>query len=80
MNQQQIIQIGFFLIFLGIMVIFFGSHLFSEKADAKFSFVGFLGFIPFGFSNDKKLLVISLVIMFILIVFILTSFQIKRFI
>ncbi len=65
--QQNLISIGILLIFLGFILLFIGS-LFGAKTDSKVAVVGLLGPIPFGFGNDKRLFVITLVIAIILMV------------
>ena len=60
-TQTEAAGVGFLVILVGILIVF-ASLLFSgrEKTEFKYSVVGFLGFIPFGFGNDKKLLVLAL--------------------
>ena len=84
MNQQQLLQIGMIVVFVGIIVIF-TSFLFAPKegkTDAKFSVFGVFGFIPFGFSNDKRLFVFSIIITLVLIVmsifFFINSYKIMK--
>lgn len=47
-----IILIGFALVFIGALTQAFTGG----KGDTKVAFGGFVGFIPFGFSNDKRLI------------------------
>lgn len=66
-HQLQLLQIGILLIFIGIIVIFISlltatTKEKGEKSSFKFSVVGFLGFIPFGFGNDKKLMMLTVII------------------
>ena len=49
-----LIGIGF--IFLGIILIVVSSLISAEKGETKAAVGGIIGFIPFGFANDKKLL------------------------
>lgn len=70
-NPAAIFQLGFLLIFIGIFLIIFSSIFLSQQKDSnsKFAIVGIFGFIPFGVSNDKKLLYFSfglLILFFIL--------------
>ncbi|MBI2141522.1 DUF131 domain-containing protein [Candidatus Woesearchaeota archaeon] len=65
MTHEQLLQLGMLVIFIGF-VIAISSFFFAaanekdkEKSAFKFSVVGFLGFIPFGFGNDKRLLVFT---------------------
>ncbi len=68
MTQEQLLQLGILAVFIGFVVII-GSFLFAPnekeqggKSSFKFSVVGFLGFIPFGFGNDKKLMMLTLIL------------------
>jgi len=55
-TQTQIIQVGTLLILAGFVILFAASLLpTKEKSDVKFSALGIIGFIPFGFGNDKRL-------------------------
>ena len=64
--QQNLVSIGILLVFLGFIIIFIGS-LYGAK-DSKVAVVGLLGPIPFGFGNDKRLFVITLVVAITLMV------------
>lgn len=65
-HQFQLLQIGILLVFVGVLVIFISfltaAAKEKEKGSFKFSVVGFLGFIPFGFGNDKRLMMLTLII------------------
>ena len=65
-HQLQLLQLGFLLVFVGILIIFISLLTSSAgekgKSSFKFSVVGFLGFIPFRFGNDRRLLVLTLII------------------
>ena len=76
MNESEIIGLGTIIIFVGMLVIVIGTFL-GNRDNVKVSVVGFLGFIPFGFSNDRRLHVISLVVMIIFLVIFMLN---KRFI
>lgn len=62
MQSQVLIQIGIFVIALGFLTVFFGSLIGADKEGTKFSVFGLIGFIPFGFANDKQLFLASLII------------------
>lgn len=53
--MQKLIPIGFALVLLGMLLLILGSFS-AQKADTKVAVGGFIGFIPFGFANDKRLL------------------------
>lgn len=64
-HQLQLLQLGILLVFAGIIAIFISLAAAkdkggNEKGSFKFSIVGFFGFIPFGFGNDKKLLTLGI--------------------
>ncbi len=56
--MKQLIPIGILVIFLGMILIFIGalSSIKEGKTDSKIAVGGFIGFIPFGFANDKRML------------------------
>jgi uncharacterized membrane protein len=58
----QLVSLGIFVILIGFALVIIGS-LMSQKGDAKVAVGGFIGFIPFGFANDKKMLYVLLMIM-----------------
>ena len=45
-----VILIGFALVFIGAL-----TQAFTGKSDTKVAVGGFIGFIPFGFGNDKRM-------------------------
>ena len=70
-HQVPLLQLGIVLVFIGIIIIFISLITAAatakekgkgEKANFKFSVVGFLGFIPFGFGNDKRLLMFTVIL------------------
>ena len=68
MNQPQLVGIAVAFIFIGIIILLIVS-LMNAKQDSKFAVVGFLGFIPFGFGNDKRLVYLGIGIMVALAIF-----------
>lgn len=62
MTQDRLLQLGILLTLIGAVVIFISLASAAGKGNAKFSVVGFFGFIPFGFGNDKKLVMIMLIL------------------
>ncbi len=69
--MKQLIPIGVLVIFIGMILIFIGalSSIKEGKTDSKIAVGGFIGFIPFGFANDKRMLyfVIGISAMFMLL-------------
>ena len=69
-HNLQLLQIGILLVFVGIIVTFIGlmtaaakeKDQSNGKSSFKFSVFGFLGFIPFGFGNDKRLLLFGVIL------------------
>ena len=64
MNQPQVIGLGIIIILLGAIIIF-SSMFFNKstsKTETKFAVGGIIGFIPFGFGNDKKMVMISIAV------------------
>jgi uncharacterized membrane protein len=76
---MNFISIGLLLIIAGIIIMVIGSIVQPKNSEVKYSVVGFLGFIPFGFSNDRKLLIFSIIITVILLAFVLFSVKNKLF-
>ena len=83
MKEINFLSIGLVLIFLGVFVIFFGTlftalsnkNQTSEKSNAKFSFVGLVGPIPFRFGNDRNWLIFSIVLTVIISVLAVLFFK-----
>ena len=71
--NQQIISIGILVILLGFAIVFIGSFLGTQKSETKVAVGGFVGFIPFGFANDRKLLWALIAIMGVMLLFWIVS-------
>jgi len=65
---MDIANIGLILIIIGIILLIIGSF---GKGESKFAIGGFIGPIPFGFGNDPKLVLASIVIGAIMIILLL---------
>ena len=65
MTNEQLLQLGVLVVFIGLIIVI-SSFLFTAhekgRSSFKFSVVGFLGFIPFGFGNDKRLLLFGIIL------------------
>ncbi|MEK6934868.1 MAG: hypothetical protein AABW46_03245 [Nanoarchaeota archaeon] len=72
----SLIQLGMFILFLGIILIFLGSFSQSKSSDTKVAVGGFIGPIPFGFLNDKRLfpVLVGLIILGFIIMFLLKRY------
>jgi len=75
---QNLTSLGILIILIGFALVLIGAltQVFSGgKSDTKVAFGGFIGFIPFGFSNDKRLLWTLITIMGIaMVLFLVTNF------
>ncbi len=58
--MKSLIPIGILIIFIGVIFLIIGSLSQQQKADTKFFAGGIIGFIPFGFGNDKRIFYIGL--------------------
>lgn len=67
--KENLLPLGIALIIIGFFAILIS--LSSEKANVKYSFFGLIGPIPFGFGNDKKLFVFTVVMALLILVFFL---------
>ena len=56
-KKMQLVNIGILVIFVGFILVFLGLlNSSKENSNTKVAVGGFIGFIPFGFGNDKNLL------------------------
>ena len=80
-KMQQIINIGIIVIFVGFIIVFFGLLNASKEGTSKTKVAvgGFIGFIPFGFGNDKNLIWFVTVLSAVLFIFwLILSFRILK--
>ena len=54
--MKELIPLGIVIILIGFIVVIIGSLSSMKTSDTKVAVGGFIGFIPFGFANDKGLL------------------------
>jgi uncharacterized membrane protein len=71
--MDQLVGVGFAVVFLGIILIVIGSLIGSGEGKTKIAIGGFIGPVPFGFANDSRLLYV--VIAAAMIVFIISIFM-----
>ena len=73
--EEQLIPIGFFVIFLGIVLVFIGitlTALKSKETRVEWGIGGFIGPIPFGAASREdilKMIIIISLVFFILFLF-----------
>ena len=64
--NEQLISVGIFLLFVGMILIILGSFTGTKNKEgttsAKVAVGGFIGLIPFGFFNDREMIVPFLII------------------
>jgi len=74
--NHQLLSLGILIILVGFAIVIIGSLTGPQKGDTKVAVGGFIGFIPFGFANDKRLLFALVGIMAVLVLFfLLFNFQ-----
>lgn len=68
---ENLIGLGFLLIFIGFAIVFIGTFMGAKDATSKTKVAvgGFIGFIPFGFGNDKNLVWFVTVLSLVLFLF-----------
>jgi uncharacterized membrane protein len=66
---SYLLPIGLILLFIAIAFIIIGSIASSGKTETKVAVGGVIGFIPFGFANDKKMLWFAMIFTAVLFVF-----------
>ncbi len=64
-------SLGIFIILIGFALVFIGAltQAFTGKNDTKVAVGGFIGFIPFGFANDKRMMWVLIALMAVVLVF-----------
>ncbi|MBI2655174.1 DUF131 domain-containing protein [Candidatus Woesearchaeota archaeon] len=55
MKMEQLINLGAILILAGFIMVFIGMLQAAKESKTKVAVGGFIGFIPFGFGNDKDM-------------------------
>lgn len=69
--NYNLISIGMAVILIGFALVFIGAltQAFTGKSDTKVAVGGFIGFIPFGFANDKKMMWVLIALMAVVLAF-----------
>ena len=71
--SQSLISLGILVIFIGFIIVLIGALTAAPKGETKVAVGGFVGFIPFGFANDRKLLWALIAIMGVMLLFWIVS-------
>ena len=66
METERLVGLGIIVVFLGLIMIFTGALTGKEtNSKTKIAVGGFIGFIPFGFGNDKRMVWAAIIISFV---------------
>ena len=70
-KMEHLISLGVLLIVIGFIIVFLGMFFGAKDSASKTKVAvgGFIGFIPFGWSNDKRLLYIILAVSLAMFIF-----------
>ena len=77
-KMEQLIGLGITIMIIGFIIVFFGTLLSSKESTSKTKVAvgGFIGFIPFGFGNDKNLVwFVSILSLALFLVWLLFGFR-----
>ena len=80
MRMEQIIGFGILLIILGFTIVFFGILKSTKEGNSqtKVAVGGFIGFIPFGFGNDKNMVwFITIISIVLFVIWLFIGFRIR---
>ena len=67
--ENNLISIGIVVILIGFALVIIGALTGVNKANTKVAVGGFVGFIPFGFGNDKRMVWALICIMAVAMIF-----------
>ena len=66
METERLIGVGILVVFIGLIIIFMGVLTGNDSnSKTKIAVGGLIGFIPFGFGNDKKMVWAAIIISFV---------------
>ena len=70
MKMEQLINLGVIVILAGFIIVFIGMLQAAKEPGSKTKVAvgGFIGFIPFGFGNDKNMVWFAAILSFVLLV------------
>lgn len=82
LKMEQFVNIGILMIIAGFLIVFFGALMGAKEgtpSKSKVAVGGFIGFIPFGFGNDKKLVWFAAILSVVLfLVWILINYRFAK--
>ena len=81
LKMEQFIALGVLLIIIGFLIVFFGMFFGAKEgaSNTKIAVGGFIGFIPFGFGNDKNLVwFVTILSLVLFLVWVFFSFRIWK--
>ena len=81
LKMEQLIGIGILLIIIGFIIVFFGTLMGAKEGTSKTKVAvgGFIGFIPFGFGNDKQMVwFVAILSLVLFLVWLFFSFRIGK--
>jgi uncharacterized membrane protein len=77
--MKQLIPLGLLVIFIGMALVIIGALSSAKDGNTKLAVGGFIGFIPFGFANDRRMFWALLIVMaFFLIFWVLLNLKVLR--
>ena len=80
--KMQLVNIGILVIFIGFILVFIGALKAGKESTGTITIVavgGFIGFIPFGFGNDKNLVwFVTILSAVVFLVWLFFSFRIGK--
>lgn len=65
---MNILQMGFVLVFLGMILLVIGALQNAGKTKTDFAFGGIIGFIPFGFASDPRMFWIMVALLILILI------------
>ncbi|MBI2558273.1 DUF131 domain-containing protein [Candidatus Woesearchaeota archaeon] len=82
LKMEQFVNIGILMIIVGFALVFFGALMGSKEgasSKTKVAVGGFIGFIPFGFGNDKRMVwFVTILSLVIFLVWMFLSFRFAK--
>ena len=80
-KMEQLISLGILIMVIGFTIVFLGIFMGAKEGTSKTKVAvgGFIGFIPFGFGNDKNLVwFVTILSLVLFLVWLIVNFRIMR--